>query len=135
MLKEYFALGIDTNGCLTAIPQIIPGFSADPAAIPLFLVGLAFKVCPALSAIAYSAILQVNWEEEEPCFQDVATQISSLSLVTASDHREASDVEARLAFLAQAMCKFLLPPTQFATNGTVVQVTTLESLYRVFERC
>ncbi|KAJ0091405.1 hypothetical protein Patl1_13994 [Pistacia atlantica] len=59
------------------------------------------------------------------------------------DHELVSEAEAAWAqrewsiqhVLFPAMRLFLKPPTSMATNGTFVQVATLEKLYKIFERC
>ncbi|XP_044464162.1 DNA mismatch repair protein MLH1 isoform X1 [Mangifera indica] len=59
------------------------------------------------------------------------------------DHELFSEAEAAWAqrewsiqhVLFPAMRLFLKPPTSMATNGTFVQVATLEKLYKIFERC
>lgn len=59
------------------------------------------------------------------------------------DHQLVSEAESAWAqrewsiqhVLFPAMRLFLKPPTSMATNGTFVQVASLEKLYRIFERC
>jgi DNA mismatch repair protein MLH1 len=65
MLDEYFRIGFDTaadegHGALISLPDLLPSYTPSPAALPLFLLRLA---------------TEVDWEEEQPCFEGVATEL------------------------------------------------------------
>lgn len=45
MLDEYFKVGITEDGMLVSLPDLLPGYTPSPEAIPLFLLRLATEVC------------------------------------------------------------------------------------------
>jgi hypothetical protein len=45
MLDEYFALQIDEDARLTALPLVLPGYTPNFDVLPTFLLRLVFKVC------------------------------------------------------------------------------------------
>jgi len=65
MLDEYYRISFDPSadegrGALVSLPDLLPHFTPSPAGIPLFLLRLA---------------TEVNWEEEQVCFEGVATEL------------------------------------------------------------
>ena len=65
MLDEYYRISFDPSadegrGALTSLPDLLPRFTPSPAGLPLFLLRLA---------------TEVNWEEEQACFEGVATEL------------------------------------------------------------
>ena len=135
MLDEYFGMSIDAEGRLCTLPQIIDGFVPDFERLPAFVLGLG----------------GVDWSEERLCFEGVAAELASLyemhpvvppgpevpeSPTRAEQEARAKEVEQTIQnVLLPAMRLFLQPPAARATDGSALLVTTLERLYRVFERC
>ena len=65
MLDEYYRISFDPSadegrGALVSLPDLLPHFTPSPAGLPLFLLRLA---------------TEVNWEEEQVCFEGVATEL------------------------------------------------------------
>ena len=134
MLAEYFSLELTPDGALAALPQIVDGYVPDLACLPLFLYYLASEV---------------NWQLESECFHGVAHQLARfyvprLSCTAAAAPATLEEVpdEPRKAYeacvqrvLLPAVKSLLYPPRAYANDGTFVQIASLETLYKVFERC
>lgn len=80
--------------------------------------------------------------EKNPDDKEKATDID-VEMEDELDHELLSEAETAWAqrewsiqhVLFPSMRLFLKPPTSMATNGTFVQVASLEKLYKIFERC
>ena len=120
--------------------------------------------------------LQVDWEDEQCCFEGIACELGWLYALLPPDLDDGAEVDvdadddargggkgggdaasdaAAAAVLARARAtsvspaadamlrhtlfpafrRLLMPPREFATERTVVQLASLDRLYRVFERC
>ena len=66
MLDDYFSLEIDENGDLHTIPQLLEGYIPFFGGLPIFLLRLA---------------TEVDWDEEEPCFQNVAEEMARVNML------------------------------------------------------
>ena len=66
MLDDYFSLEIDENGDLHTIPQLLEGYIPFFGGLPIFLLRLA---------------TEVDWDEEEPCFQNVAEELARVNML------------------------------------------------------
>ena len=135
MLEEYFGVSIDGEGRLCTLPQLIDGYVPELERLPAFVLGLG----------------GVDWSEERPCFEGVAAELASLYEMRpavppgpedpegpgrAEEEAHAEEMEQAMQnVLLPAMRLFLQPPMARATDGSTLLVTTLERLYRVFERC
>ena len=130
MLKEYFGIGIDDEGMLTHLPVLLEGHTPYPAAIPGFLWRLA---------------METEWRYERRCFEDVIghlgvcyAQLPSHEIVK-DDFRElvleddAKETLEKVIF--PALKQLLLPPAGLDDDACIDTLTTLERLYRQFERC
>ena len=148
MLQEYFRIGINENGFLCTLPDLIPGYLPNPCSLPMFLLRLG---------------TETDWDEEIPCFRSIATEIgylfSSLPIDTdisseessKSIHNHVDDVidfqpsktqvrtsnyEMFSNFVLPALRTHLIAPSSCADDGTtVIKIAALEQLYKVFERC
>ncbi|KAK9820973.1 hypothetical protein WJX81_004838 [Elliptochloris bilobata] len=140
MLAEYLSFGVDEGGRLTALPQLVNGHVPDLARLPGFVLSLA---------------RDVDWAEEKPCFRTLAEALSDFYCIQpplftdpdpdpcpspggtlAGAHADRSDREWMLEHVVfPAMRNGYKPPRSRATDGTIVELTRLEKLYKVFERC
>lgn len=147
MLDEYFSFGLSDMGDLESLPLLLPGYTPDLDKLPLLLLRLA---------------LQVDWEDEKACFDTFLHELAffySLSPPPIVEHdstrnsqeeedmgrgEEERERERKEAEEATKRCiEHVVWPTAkqyfVAPEGMlrkdVVQVTSLEALYRVFERC
>ena len=147
MLQEYFRIGINENGFLCTLPDLIPGYLPNPCSLPMFLLRLG---------------TETDWDEEIPCFRSIATEIgylfSSLPIdmdiseeSSKSIHNHVDDVidfqpsktqirtsnyELFSNFVLPALRTHLIAPSSCGDDGTtVIKIAALEQLYKVFERC
>ena len=65
MLDDYFCLEIDEEGNLLSIPQLLDGYIPYFGGLPIFLLRLA---------------TEVDWEDEEGCFDNVAEELARVSI-------------------------------------------------------
>jgi len=125
MLTEYFSIKIDADGRLCGIPSIIDGYVPDLDGIPMFLLRLA---------------TEVNWNEEESCFEGIAMEVAEFCSIQPAVGEGQAVVREEIAEEIQHrifpwLKKRLLPPHEFASDSTLIQVACLEKLYQIFERC
>ena len=140
MLQDYFSIRFESKKeslWLTGLPILLDGHSPQPYALPQFLIRLA---------------TEVDWTAEKPCFNGVCRELASYySELPVSDSGESASVDISanknielIEDEAKAYVKhtlypvishLLVPPKEFASNGTVIKLANLTSLYKVFERC
>ncbi|KAJ9122315.1 hypothetical protein QFC22_001736 [Naganishia vaughanmartiniae] len=150
MLDEYFAVQIDDDAKLTALPVVLPGYTPDFGNLPTFLLRLVFKV---------------NWQEEEQCFHDVLEQIadfytpSQAQTIAKSEETQDQtfdsedsnaaelefeyDITAEEADYETHQLEHILFPAfrrygnfpKELMNKSMRKLTDLPQLYKVFERC
>lgn len=120
MLKEYFQISINSDNELDGLPIIIDDFSPLISQLPLFIIRLA---------------TDVNYDDEKECFRAISIELASFysrfSLTT--DDKEFNYVMEHIIF--PEFRKNLNPPAELANDGTFLKMTSLQELYRVFERC
>jgi DNA mismatch repair protein MLH1 len=146
MLEKYFAIGIEAvereqevggrdsaqggqDVLLVSVPEVLEGYLPQPEGLPMFLLRLA---------------TETDWDDETNCFADVARELALFySQLPCDTVRSSSDMmgmgqeasDLLLMQLLPAIQVYLTPSRDFMSDGTVIQVTALEQLYKVFERC
>ncbi|PRW20651.1 DNA mismatch repair Mlh1 isoform X1 [Chlorella sorokiniana] len=148
LLREYVGLDVDADGCLASLPQLIDQYVPDTDRLPMFVLALG---------------QHVEWGDEESCFRGLAQALAELYRLQPSIGDAAAEAEAEAAaggnseeqqaardaaqqrqrqrewtvqhVLLPALRLFLAPSRQRASDGSVVELTRLETLYRIFERC
>ncbi len=135
MLDEYFSIDLTESGDLVALPLVVVKHVPDMRKLPSFLLALGHDT---------------DWDSEKACFMSVADAIadfyscamtwvpSSRSQDPGGDPREEErkDEEHVIQHVVFPRLRTLLKPSaKRATDATVVQVGSLERLYRIFERC
>ena len=134
MLQEYFSIEINEHAELCAIPEIVPGHVPCPQGVLQFLLEL---------------ITEVDFENERPCFADLATCFARYYSVLPSDNGNIKSASSEYKtnpgdtpwgkLLEQVLFPFiqsdLYPPREFSNEGVFVEVACLERLYKIFERC
>uniref|UniRef100_A0A8D0HJK5 DNA mismatch repair protein MLH1 n=1 Tax=Sphenodon punctatus TaxID=8508 RepID=A0A8D0HJK5_SPHPU len=136
MLKDYFSLEIDEEGCLTGLPLLIDNYIPPLEGLPMFILRLA---------------TEVNWDEERECFKSLSKECALLysirkqyimeeSNLTNQQNEELGSCATSWKWavehvLFKAFRGHFLPPKVFTEDGTILQLANLPDLYKVFERC
>lgn len=128
LLMDYFSIEISIDGStLLSIPELLVGYTPCPIYLPTFLLRLATVV---------------DWESEKDCFQEVAQELatfySRLPLDDADDFRHLSSSAKTIVqnIFVPAYKQLLIPQRSLMEDRTsIIEVTSLEKLYKVFERC
>lgn len=152
MLLEYFSIKFECDTkeknrlLLTGLPILLEGHQPQPHALPLFLLRLA---------------TEVNYRDETQCFHDVCMELGSFyreipfdfsssdanndsNTVREEQNNTSSvkimDVDSTAETfikhtLFPALSYILVPSNESASDGTVIRIALLSSLYKVFERC
>lgn len=120
MLKEYFSIVIDKKGNLKSLPILLEKYFPNLAELPLYILRLS---------------TEVNWNSEQECFDGICRETAKFfSYIDLDD--ESFDAKHMIEHvLYPAIKESLLPPKHFAHDSTILQVASLPSLYKVFERC
>ena len=140
LLLDYFSIDISEDGSLLhALPALLVGHTPCPLYLPTFLLRLATAV---------------DWDDEKSCFHDISMELSilysrfELVIDVESLEEPAAERSCGLALSASAKValqnlfvpafkQLLIPPRSVVSDSTtsIVEVTRLEKLYKVFERC
>ena len=147
MLSEYFCLTITDEGLVQTLPLILRGYTPNLDKLPLLLMRLGPQVKLTDSSPRVSTDLipcyQVNWTNEERCFESILRELAYLYVPGPLDGTPATPEETEGSkaerwqiehVLFPAMRKYLVPPKSLLERD-VVQVASLPDLYRIFERC
>lgn len=121
MLFEYFSLDIDSHGMLRTLPQLLPDHEPSIHSLPELVFHLA---------------TEVNWEEEEPCFDNVAQVLARYygeMRYPGNSERESLVLE-HVLFPATKAASFC-PPHDLNDTQLITPVACLTNLYKIFERC
>ena len=129
MLKEYFSIDISKDGKLTALPCVLTEkrqinhsqhLLPDPSRLPMLI---------------FNLVMNVNWEEEAKCFQDIAAHFSAFYCLEAIDKLDET-YQQQLELLFSHFIKHRIkPPKRWVTNKTIIQLADTETLFKIFERC
>ncbi|KAL6772457.1 MLH1 [Auxenochlorella protothecoides x Auxenochlorella symbiontica] len=136
MLADHFAIDITPDGCLASLPALLDTSMPSPLGLPSFILALACTV---------------DWFHERPCFRAVAEALAALfgqhtmleeegtpaptqNLPTQGSPFASHDWQMQHQLLPLLRAR-LVPDKLRARDGTVQELTRLEQLYRVFERC
>ncbi|KDO28271.1 hypothetical protein SPRG_06322 [Saprolegnia parasitica CBS 223.65] len=121
MLAEYLGVHFTPEGLLARIPVVLPGHEPSMHALPEFILRLQ----------------DVNWDEEEACFEGVCTTLalwySDMAYPEASSEK-AAHVLKHVIYPALKTTQFE-PPHQLHDNGILRPIASLSNLYKIFERC
>ncbi|XP_024963412.1 DNA mismatch repair protein MLH1 isoform X2 [Cynara cardunculus var. scolymus] len=159
MLDEYFSIHVDPHGNLCRLPVILDQHAPDMDRAPEFVLCLGNDVNWNDERLCFQTIAAAlgNFYAMHPpllpnpssgdslefykrgCAEEGKTSVSGDDI----DEELLSEVENAWAqrewsiqhVLFPSMRLFFKPPASMATNGTFVQVASLEKLYKVFERC
>ncbi|BGP34824.1 DNA mismatch repair protein Mlh1 [Rhodotorula toruloides] len=128
MLDEYFSFSISDDGKIKSLPLVLPGYSPDMNKLPLFLLRIG---------------AHVDWEREKPCFATFLRELAffyspapppTAPLTTPSQDQLEAQKRTIQHVLFPAAKQYLVPPERLLKKD-IVLATSLEALFRVFERC
>ncbi|CAH1405931.1 unnamed protein product [Nezara viridula] len=122
MLLDYFSIEIDNDNKLLSIPLLLDKYMPDITRLPNYILRLA---------------CDVDWKQEKPCFEGICRETAKFyCYVDTLNEYEGHDWKWTVEhILVPALKKTLLPPKHFAEDGTMLLLTSLPELYKVFERC
>ncbi|KAJ9567992.1 hypothetical protein OSB04_003958 [Centaurea solstitialis] len=156
MLDEYFSIHVDPHGNLCRLPVILDQHTPDMDRVPEFALCLGNDVNWNNERICFQTIAAAlgNFYAMHPPllpnpsgdgleFYKRGSANKEKTREDEIDEELLSEAENAWAqrewsiqhVLFPSMRLFFKPPTSMATNGTFVQVASLEKLYKVFERC
>ncbi|GMT20024.1 hypothetical protein PFISCL1PPCAC_11321, partial [Pristionchus fissidentatus] len=137
MLNDFFSISFDAvqgeepeeeRICLTTLPSLIHAHCPQMAAVPELLLCL---------------LVEVDWDDEEKCFEGIARSIAAFyglhakwtsgALYEADGDTKWESVVENL--LVPKMKDRLFPPTKWTLDGTFTALTSTHDLYKIFERC
>jgi DNA mismatch repair protein MLH1 len=120
MLREYFCITINGDCQLETLPSIVPCYSPLMSQLPLFIIRMA---------------TEVNYDDEKNCFKSIAEELANFykKLSVTSSRRTMEYLMETIIY--PGIRKKLLPPKQCLTDGSFLRLTSLQELYKVFERC
>lgn len=162
MLKELVGIGVDAQGRLCGMPLLLEQHAPDPARLPDFVLALGRDVdwgdegacvdglaqslaslyaAPPLVCEAFPEVVL----EESPG-DELAEVLPSALLEEVPPSSSPGEGEQAVGAWRQwrwtvehvlfaALRTFLRPPKERARDGSVVELTSTEQLYKVFERC
>jgi DNA mismatch repair protein MLH1 len=108
-----------TAALVHSLPQLIEHYTPDLSRLPAFILALGQKVI---------------WSDEKRCISTIAEALSDLYAVSALVDKE-EDQWTMQHVILPALKAFLKPGRHRASDGSIVELTRLETLYKVFERC
>ncbi|XP_055380791.1 DNA mismatch repair protein Mlh1 [Condylostylus longicornis] len=119
ILEEYFNLKITEDGMLESLPLLLEHHKPSLEKLPIYILRLA---------------TDVDWECEEICFKGFCQQTAEYyAFVPHIANLNASHKYYVEHILYPAMKKYLIPSNSF--KNYLFELTTLPTLYKVFERC
>lgn len=120
MLRDYFSITINSDCQLETLPSIVPCYSPLMSQLPLFIIRMA---------------TEINYDDEKSCFKSIAQELAKFykTLSVTSSLRTMEYLMETIIY--PEIKKKLLPPKQCLSDGSFLRLTSLQELYKVFERC
>lgn len=139
MLDEYFSFSISDEGLIESLPLLLPGYTPNINRLPLCQSFLLVRLLSTLTkyTVLVRIGIQVDWTDEKACFETflrelayfyIPTPLSSASATKESITAEKWKIQHSIF---PALRSYLSPPESLLKSD-VIQVTSLESLYRVY---
>ncbi|WVZ67344.1 hypothetical protein U9M48_016434 [Paspalum notatum var. saurae] len=162
MINEYFSIHVDQDGNLIRLPVVLDQYTPDMDRLPEFVLTMGNDVtwddekeCFRTAAAAIGNFYALHPPIlPNPSGSGIQLYKKNKDCMTGGEHVDRTDeddidqellAEAETAWsqrewtiqhvLFPSMQLFLKPPKSMATDGTFVQVASLEKLYKIFERC
>ena len=81
MLREYFSLGITTEGMVDSLPMLVPDLTPNLDKLPLFFMRLGpqvslFSAFNLVGRSRFLANVKVNWNNEQDCFDTFLRELA-----------------------------------------------------------
>lgn len=122
LLEEYFGIKIRGN-LLYTMPILIPSYIPTFSFLPIFLKRL---------------VTTIDWDNELDCIHGI---LNELSLLYAIDHKDGNndrrhEIERSLksVVLPELKCDSFFPNNNLFINRSIVKITSVRDMYRIFER-
>ena len=124
-LHDNFSLEIDDQGNLTALPRLVEGHCVAAHQLPKFVLSLG---------------QDVEWSDNARCLDTIAWALARLYMVAPPEVGQEStpspeDEHFLTTVILPAIQSHLIPGKHLSSDGSIVELSRLEHLYRVFERC
>lgn len=124
-LLDNFSLKIDDEGNLVALPRLVAGHCAAAHQLPKFVLSLG---------------QDVEWSDNARCLDTIAWALAKLYMVAPPEVGQEStpspeDEHFLTTVILPAIQSHLIPGKHLSSDGSIVELSRLEQLYRVFERC
>ena len=122
MLKDYFSIDIDTDGCITGMPVIIDGYQPNFSRLFNFIIQMKTTI---------------EWNDEQECLHNIAQclanfyALSNAQPMSHADHNRIIEFK----FFDIIRSRFYRPSTQNILSPPTTILATLPQLYKIFERC
>lgn len=126
MLNDYFSIRINKQDrTIEAIPSLLDDYVPPMIYFPDFL---------------YRLITNVDWEEEKKCFSSISTEITKFYCRKQVNLENTdSSFESWVKLVENNLYPFykslLFPSTFLKDRNSMIYITNITSLYKVFERC
>jgi hypothetical protein len=119
LLMEYFKVGITEDFCLASFPILIDEVMPNPLFLPDFFAVLAYDC---------------NWSSDIGWHETVCRALSNFFLESLlhSLQTDARSMEKRILPIVK---QHFQPTKSFHERSGLIEVTSLEKLYKTFERC
>lgn len=126
LLLAYFSIQI-VNGSLVALPRLLEGLQDPPAGL--------------LAAFLGQLAGDVEWDDEQDCFEGVAKLLANLYTALVARQPRADEYVRHFLYPAlkgndlSRFGRILGYDGSLVGSGAIVELTSTHELYKIFERC
>lgn len=151
MLRDYFSIDITDDGMISGLPLVLENHTPDLVLLPMFLLRLGTEVDwdaeqPCLQGVARE-LAEFYSVVADPANSDtISDSTVTAAAGAAAEGGPSVDMAGEAAdkrtlqwtvqhVLYPTIRVKLVPPRSLAGSGALVELVSLETLYKVFERC
>ena len=136
MLDEYFSFCLTDSGEIDSLPLILQGYTPNLNKLPLCMSPILFPSPRFSQLISHLTVLirlgvHVNWEDEKSCFETFLRELAFFYTPTSSNGADEAGATRQIQHVVFPAAKQYLLPPEALLKKDFVQVTSLESLYKV----